>query len=87
MPERQYRPENTQGNGASSAQDANADGQFRYALGGHKQHSAASDKSNGYRFYWLRCRDAQGQFRYYWMPGAQNLADYFTKKSRVRTTK
>ena len=30
-------------------------------------------------FYWLRCRDAQGQFRYYWMPGTQNLADYFTK--------
>ena len=39
------------------------------------------------RFYWLRCRDAQGQFRYFWMPGAQNLANYFTKKSQVRTTK
>jgi hypothetical protein len=31
------------------------------------------------RFHWLRCRDAQGQFRYYWRPGTQNLADYFTK--------
>ena len=30
-------------------------------------------------FYWLKCRDEQGQFRYYWMPSAQNLADYFTK--------
>jgi hypothetical protein len=30
-------------------------------------------------FHWLRCRDAQGQFRYYWRPGTQNLADYFTK--------
>jgi hypothetical protein len=30
-------------------------------------------------FYWLRCRDAQGQFRYYWRPGTQNLADYWTK--------
>ena len=30
-------------------------------------------------FQWLRCRDAQGQFRYYWRPGTQNLADYFTK--------
>jgi len=31
------------------------------------------------RFHWLRRRDAQGQFRYYWRPGTQNLADYFTK--------
>ena len=31
------------------------------------------------RFHWLRCRNAQGQFRYYWRPGTQNLADYFTK--------
>jgi hypothetical protein len=31
------------------------------------------------RFHWLRCHDAQGQFRYYWRPGTQNLADYWTK--------
>ena len=31
------------------------------------------------RFHWLRCHDAQGQFCYYWRPGTQNLADYFTK--------
>jgi hypothetical protein len=31
------------------------------------------------RFHWLRCRDSQGQFWYYWRPGTQNLADYFTK--------
>jgi hypothetical protein len=31
------------------------------------------------RFYWLRCRDEQGQFRYYWRPGTENLADYWTK--------
>jgi hypothetical protein len=30
-------------------------------------------------FHWLRCRNAQGQFRYYWRSGTQNLADYFTK--------
>ena len=36
-------------------------------------------KAMDMRFYWLRCRDAQGQFRYYWRPGSQNLADYFTK--------
>jgi hypothetical protein len=31
------------------------------------------------RFHWLQCGNAQGQFRYYWRPGTQNLADYFTK--------
>ncbi len=30
-------------------------------------------------FHWLQCCKAQGQFRYYWRPGTQNLADYFTK--------
>ena len=36
-------------------------------------------KAMDMRFHWLRCRKAQGQFRYYWRPGTQNLADYFTK--------
>ena len=36
-------------------------------------------KSMDMRFYWLRCRDSQGQFRYYWKPGPTNLADYWTK--------
>jgi hypothetical protein len=36
-------------------------------------------KAMDMRFHWLRCREAQGQFRYYWRPGTQNLADYFTK--------
>ena len=31
------------------------------------------------RFHWLRCRDTQGQFRYYWKPGTMNLGDYWTK--------
>jgi hypothetical protein len=30
-------------------------------------------------FHWLQCPKAQGQFRYYWRLGTQNLADYFTK--------
>jgi hypothetical protein len=30
-------------------------------------------------FHWLRCCEAQRQFRYYWRPGTQNLEDYFTK--------
>ncbi len=30
-------------------------------------------------FHWLRYRNAQGQFCYYWRPDTQNLADYFTK--------
>ena len=36
-------------------------------------------KAMDMRFHWLWCRDAQGQFHYYWRPGMQNLADYFTK--------
>jgi len=36
-------------------------------------------KAMDMRFHWLRCRDAQGQFRYYWRPGTMNLADYWTK--------
>jgi hypothetical protein len=36
-------------------------------------------KAMGMCFHWLRCHNAQGQFCYYWKPGTQNLADYFTK--------
>jgi hypothetical protein len=36
-------------------------------------------KAIGMRFHWLRFCEAQGQFRYYWRPSTQNLADYFTK--------
>jgi hypothetical protein len=31
------------------------------------------------RFYWINDRVKQGQFKIYWGPGYQNLADYFTK--------
>jgi hypothetical protein len=31
------------------------------------------------RFHWLQCCKGQGQLRYYWRPGTQNMADYFTK--------
>jgi hypothetical protein len=36
-------------------------------------------KAMDMRFHWLRCRDSQGQFRYYWGPGIDNRADYYTK--------
>jgi hypothetical protein len=36
-------------------------------------------KAMDMRFHWLGCRKAQGQFRYFWRPSTQNLADYFTK--------
>ena len=31
------------------------------------------------RFHWVSDRMAQGQFKLVWLPGAANLADYFTK--------
>ena len=31
------------------------------------------------RLHWLRCREAQGQFKFYWDKGSNNLADYHTK--------
>jgi len=31
------------------------------------------------RLHWLRCREAQGQFRFYWDKGTANMADYHTK--------
>ena len=31
------------------------------------------------RFHWLRCRDTQRQFRYYWRPGTENLGNYWKK--------
>ena len=36
-------------------------------------------KSMDMRLHWLRCREAQGQFRFYWAPGTENWADYYTK--------
>ena len=31
------------------------------------------------RLHWLRCREAQGQFKFFWDKGSNNLADYHTK--------
>jgi hypothetical protein len=31
------------------------------------------------RLHWLRCREAQRQFRFYWDKGSKNMADYHTK--------
>ena len=31
------------------------------------------------RLHWLRCRESQGQFRYYWASGNLNWGDYRTK--------
>ena len=38
-----------------------------------------SMKSIDMQFHWMRCRDAQGQFRLYWGPRTQNWGDYWTK--------
>ena len=36
-------------------------------------------KAMDMRFHWLRCREAQQQFRFFWRPGTTNRADYWTK--------
>jgi hypothetical protein len=36
-------------------------------------------KAMDMRFYWIKDRVNQGQFRIFWKPGDGNLADYFTK--------
>ena len=36
-------------------------------------------KAIGMRFYWLRDRAEQGQFRIYWEAGATNFGDFYTK--------
>jgi hypothetical protein len=36
-------------------------------------------KAMDMRFYWIKDRVKQVQFKIYWGPGFQNLADYFTK--------
>ena len=36
-------------------------------------------KAMDMRFHWLRDRECQQQFKFYWRPGKQNHADYWTK--------
>ena len=33
-------------------------------------------KAMDMQFHWLRCRENQQQFKFYWRPGKQNYADY-----------
>ena len=40
-----------------------------------KRRSKAMDM----RFYWVKCRIAQGQLKLLWPSGRENIADYFTK--------
>jgi hypothetical protein len=41
--------------------------------------NTSSNEAHYMRFYWIKDRVKQGQFKIYWGPGYQNLADYFTK--------
>eukprot|EP00804_Cyclotella_cryptica_P020077 CCRYP_014880-RC/>CCRYP_014880-RC protein AED:0.43 eAED:0.43 QI:0/-1/0/1/-1/1/1/0/207 len=36
-------------------------------------------KAMDMRFHWLRDRECQDQFKFYWRPGKTNYADYWTK--------
>ena len=37
-------------------------------------------KSMELRLHWLRCREAQNKFRFYWDKGLNNWGDYHTKQ-------
>ncbi len=62
-----------------AATHTNANRQRNRTRATYQQNSTKSTKAMDMSFHWLRCRDSQGQFWYYWRPGTQNLADYFTK--------
>lgn len=36
-------------------------------------------KAMDVRFHWLRCREAQWQFRFFWRPSKTNVSEYCTK--------
>ena len=36
-------------------------------------------KKSDMKLWWLRDRESQEQFRYYWAPGSENEGDYSTK--------
>ena len=44
-------------------------------------------KAMNKRFYWLQDRVEQGEFRVFWAPGKDNLADYYTKYHSPATYK
>jgi hypothetical protein len=43
-----------------------------------------ASKSNDQRFHWLKCRNAQRQFKYLWRKGILNRADYASKHHPAR---
>ena len=45
----------------------------------NKQCKQQRSKAMDMRFYWLQDRVAQKQFKVFWKPGIQNLADYYSK--------
>ena len=45
----------------------------------NKKNQMKQTKSMDMRFHWMRDRETKKQFRYYWGPGKDNLADYWTK--------
>ena len=36
-------------------------------------------KSSDIKLWWIRDRESQEQFEYYWAPGSENEGDYITK--------
>ena len=50
----------------------------------HKNIRQKRSKSWDMRYFWLRDKNSQNMFSYYWKPGTENMADYFTKHHSVK---
>ena len=50
----------------------------------HKNIHQKTSKSWDMRYYWLRKRQTQNQYNFYWAPGHDNHTDYVTKHHRKK---
>ena len=77
MPVKTYYKNTAHKNEASATKDTNADQKLGWTLSCNKIIQTRRTKETDMTFHWLRCRNTLGNFRYHWIPGKQNLADYW----------
>jgi hypothetical protein len=70
---------NAHGFWSPTTMHTNANQQRNGTRATHQQNITKSTQSPGYALPLAKMLQCIGQFCYYWRPGAQNLADYFTR--------